>query len=177
MANLILGGEFSSRLNMNLRENKHWAYGAYSFASNALGQRIWQANAPVQIDKTIESIKELDREIREYASGKAAAKPEEIVKMQSVEIRGLPGSYETAQAVLGTISGIVLYGRPDDYAAQRATRIQNLKASDIVTAAKQIKPDALTWIIVGDLSKIEKPIRDLKLGDTKVIDADGKILR
>jgi zinc protease len=177
IANAILGGEFSSRLNMNLRENKHWAYGAYSFASNALGQRIWGASAAVQIDKTIESIKELDREIRDYSSGKVAAKPEELVKIQSTEIRGLPGSYETAQAVLGTISGIVLYGRPDDYAAQRATKIQNLKAADVLATAKLLQPNAMTWVIVGDLSKIEKPIRDLKLGDVKVIDADGKILR
>ena len=177
MANLILGGEFSSRLNMNLRENKHWAYGAYSFPTNAIGPRVWQVNAGVQIDKTIESIKELDREVREYASGKVPAKPEEITKMQSVEVRGLPGSFETAQSVLATISGIVNYGRPDDYPAQRATRVQALKPTDISAAAKWIKPDSITWIVVGDLTKIEKSIRDLKLGEVKVIDADGKILR
>jgi predicted Zn-dependent peptidase len=177
IANAVLGGEFSSRLNMNLRENKHWAYGSYSFATSAVGQRIWQASANVQIDKTVESIKELDREIREFASGKAPAKPEEVTKIQSTEVRGLPGSYETAQAVLGTISSIVLYERPDDYAAQRATRISSMKPADVHAAAKGIKPDAATWVIVGDLSKIEKPIRDLKLGDVKVIDADGKVLR
>ena len=177
IANSVLGGEFSSRLNMNLRENKHWAYGSYSGATNALGQRIWAATAAVQIDKTIESIKELDREIREFATGKVAAKPDEIQKIQATEVRALPGSYETAQAVLGTISGIVLYGRPDDYAAKRATRIQNLKPTDVHSAAKTIRPEGITWIIVGDLSKIEKPIRDLKLGDVKVVDADGKVLR
>jgi predicted Zn-dependent peptidase len=177
VANSVLGGEFSSRLNMNLRENKHWAYGSYSNATNALGQRIWAATAAVQIDKTIESLKELDREIREFATGKNAAKPDEIKMIQSKSVRALPGSFETAQAVLGTISNIVLYGRPDDYAAQRATRIQNLKPTDVHTAAKSIKPDGVTWIIVGDLSKIEKPIRDLKLGDVKVVDADGKVLR
>jgi zinc protease len=176
-ANAVLGGEFSSRLNMNLRENKHWAYGAYSFAANAVGQRVWAASAPVQTDKTIESIKEVDREIREYASGKAPAKADEIVKIQSTEIRSLPGSYETSQALLREVSTILLYGRPDDYPAKRAARIQALKAADVTAAAKSIKPDSLTWIIVGDLSKIEKPIRDLKLGDVKVIDADAKILR
>jgi zinc protease len=177
IANAVLGGEFSSRLNMNLRENKHWAYGAYSFAGNALGQRIWAASAAVQIDKTIESIKEVDREIREYASGKTPAKPAEITKIQSTEVRGLPGSYETSMAVLGTISGIVLYERPDDYAAQRAARITSMKAADVHAAAKGINPNAVTWVIVGDLSKIEKGIRELKLGDVKVIDADGKLLR
>jgi predicted Zn-dependent peptidase len=177
VANSVLGGEFSSRLNMNLRENKHWAYGSYSFATAALGQRMWAASAAVQIDKTVESIKELEREIREFASGKVPAKRDEISKIQASEVRTLPGSYETAQAVLGTISGIVLYGRPDDYAAQRATRIQNLEAKDVHTAAKTIRPEAVTWIVVGDLSKIEKAIRDLKLGEVRVVDADGKTLR
>ncbi|MBN4659149.1 insulinase family protein, partial [Escherichia coli] len=57
-ANGVLGGEFSSRLNMNLREQKHWAYGSYSSAPNALGQRPWIASAAVQADKTVESIGE-----------------------------------------------------------------------------------------------------------------------
>ena len=61
----MLGGEFSSRLNMNLREDKHWAYGSYSGASNTLGQRPWIASAAVQSDKTVESIKELRREVTE----------------------------------------------------------------------------------------------------------------
>jgi zinc protease len=177
VANAVLGGEFSSRLNMNLRETKHWAYGSYSGASNALGQRIWAATAAVQIDKTVESIKELEREIREFATGKVAAKPDEIKKIQATEVRALPGSYETARAVLGTISSIVLYGRPDDYAAKRASRIQNLTPAAVHAAAKTIRPGSITWIVVGDLSKIEKPIRDLKLGEVKVVDADGKVLR
>ena len=59
IANAVLGGEFSSRLNMNLREDKHWAYGAYSFLQNAIGERPWMAFAPVQIDKTAESLKEM----------------------------------------------------------------------------------------------------------------------
>jgi predicted Zn-dependent peptidase len=177
VANAVLGGEFSSRLNMNLRENKHWAYGSYSFATNALGQRLWAATAAVQIDKTIESIKELDREIRDYASGKLAAKPDEITKIQSTEVRTLPGSFETSNAVLGAISDIVMYGRSDDYPAVRAQRIQNLKTADVHTAAKILLPSGMTWIIVGDLSKIERPIRELKIGETRVIDADGKILR
>ncbi|MEO7095216.1 MAG: pitrilysin family protein, partial [Polyangiales bacterium] len=177
IASSVLGGEFGSRLNMNLREAKHWAYGSYSFPNQAVGQRTWAATAAVQIDKTIDSIKELEREIREYATGKAPAKPEELTKIQSTEVRGLPGNYETGAAVLETVSGFVNYGRGDDYPATRATRITAMKPADVTTAARALKPDSLTWVIVGDLSKIEKGIRDLKLGDVKVIDADGKVLR
>jgi len=177
MANGVLGGEFSSRLNMNLREDKHWAYGSYSGIGGALGQRVWAATAAVQIDKTTESIKELEREIVSYVTAKAPAKPEELTKIQATEVRTLPGSYETGNAVLGTLSDMVLYGRPDDYPQQRAAHVGALGVELLKKAAVTIQPTALTWIIVGDLKKIEAPIRALGLGELKVVDADGRILR
>ena len=174
IANAVLGGEFSSRLNMNLREDKHWAYGSYSTTAGAIGQRPWMAFAAVQIDKTAESLKELQREIAEYASGKAPPKPGEVSKIQATEIRGLPGSYETAGAVLGTLGGIVRYGRPDDYVFKRKAEIEGLTPEQVKAAAAAIDPDALTWVVVGDLKQIEKPVRALKFGEVSIVDADGK---
>jgi predicted Zn-dependent peptidase len=177
ISNGVLGGTFSSRINMNLREDKHWSYGAFSSVGDALGQRVWAASAPVQIDKTIESIKELQREVVDYVTAKVPAKPAELAKLQAVRIRALPGSYETGNAVLRTLSDIVLYGRPDDYPQQRANRITALTVDALKKAMATVQPAALTWVIVGDLKKIEKPIRDLGLGDLKVVDADGRVLR
>lgn len=174
IANAVLGGEFSSRLNMNLREDKHWAYGSYSFVQTARGQRPWLAFAAVQIDKTAESIAELQREISQYATGEAPARPEEVAKIQASEIRSLPGSYETAGAVLGAIGGIVRFDRPDDYVVQRQQKIEALTPDVVNAAAKTIQPGSLTWVVVGDLSKIEDGIRALDLGQVQVIDADGK---
>src|SRR5688572_8615601 len=173
-ANSVLGGEFSSRLNMNLREDKHWAYGSYSFVQNALGQRPWMAFAAVQIDKTAESVAELRREIGEYADGKAPPKADEVEKIQATEIRGLPGSYETAGSVMSTIGGIVRYGRPDDYVMRRRNEVEQLTAAQVAQAAKAIDPNALTYVVVGDLSKIEAPVRALNIGEVRVVDADGK---
>jgi predicted Zn-dependent peptidase len=173
-ANSVLGGEFSSRLNMNLREDKHWAYGAYSMASNALGQRPWMAFAPVQIDKTAEALGELRREIVEYADGKAPPRAEEVTRIRNTEIRGMPGSYETAGAVMSTIGGIVRYDRPDDYVVQRMKEVEGLDAAQVAEAAKAIDPNALTYVVVGDLSKIEQPVRALNIGAVSVVDADGK---
>ena len=76
-----------------------------------------------------------------------------------------------------TLRDIELYGRSDDYPQQRAKRISGLTLDDLNKAITTIKPGALTWIIVGDLKKIEKPIRSLELGELKVVDADGKVLR
>ena len=177
IANGVLGGEFSSRLNMNLREDKHWSYGSYSGVGSTLGQRAWAATAPVQIDKTIESIKEMRREIAEYATAKAPARPEELTKIKSTEVRTLPGFYETGAAVLATLSEITLFGWSDDYPQERANRVSAMTVDQLKKAAATIQPQALTWIIVGDLKKIEMPIRELGLGELKVVDADGKVVR
>jgi predicted Zn-dependent peptidase len=177
VSNGVLGGTFSARINMNLREDKHWSYGAFSGLGDSVGQRVWATVAPVQIDKTVESIKEVRREVTDYVTGKAPAKPEELAKMQAVRIRALPGSYETGNAVVRTLSDMVLYGRPDDYPQQRASRIAALDIAALTRAISVVVPSSLTWVIVGDLGKIEKPIRALELGDVKVVDADGKVLR
>ena len=174
IANSVLGGEFSSRLNMNLREDKHWAYGAYSFTSNAVGQRPWLAFAPVQIDKTADSLKEMDTEFVRYFSGKAPATAQEVAKIQATEIRGLPGAYETAASVMGTIGGIVKYDRPDDWVFKRKAEIQALTPEQVKAAATTLDPDKLTWVVVGDLKQIEQPIRALNLGEISIVDADGK---
>ncbi|MGH8084537.1 MAG: M16 family metallopeptidase [Lysobacter sp.] len=173
VANTVLGGQFSARLNMNLREDKHWAYGSYSFTPDALGQRPWLAFAPVQIDKTAESMAEMKREIAQYASGKAPATAEEVAKVRSNEIRSLPGAYETSRAVMGTIADIVRYDRPDDYVARRKAEIEGLTPAEVAAAAGTIDADALTWVVVGDLDKIGAPVRALDFGTVQVLDADG----
>jgi len=174
IANGVLGGDFTSRLNMNLREDKHWSYGARSGANSSIGQRLWTASAPVQSDKTIEAIKEVQREVADFTSGKAPATPEEVVRIQAINVRTLPGSFETARAVLGTVAGINRYGRPDDYVVQRKARIEAMTPASVQAAASTLQPQAMTWVIVGDLSKIEAGIRALNLGPVQVIDADGK---
>jgi len=174
IANGVLGGEFSSRLNMNLRENKNWAYGAYSFTAGAKGQRPWIAFAPVQIDKTAEALREMQREIAAYARGEAPATAEEVAKIQASEIRSLPGSFETASAVLGQIAGMVRYERPDDWVQQRRDRIEALDPATVNRAARTLDPDALTWVVVGDLAKIEQAIRALDLGEVAILDSDGR---
>ncbi len=174
IANAVIGGEFSSRLNMNLREDKHWAYGAYSFTNNAVGQRPWLAYAPVQIDKTADSLKEMDNEFVRYFSGQAPATAQEVAKIQATEIRGLPGAYETASSVMATIGGIVKYGRPDDWVFKRKAEIEALTPEQVKAAAATIDPGRLVWVVVGDLKQVEQPIRALNLGQISIVDADGK---
>ncbi|MFP5374252.1 MAG: M16 family metallopeptidase [Gammaproteobacteria bacterium] len=174
VANDVIGGSFTARLNMNLREDKHWSYGARSMLTDAYGQRPWLAFAPVQIDKTAEAIAEIEREVREYATGKAPPTAEELAKIKANEINRMPGAYETASAVMGTIGGIVRYDRPDDWIFRRKAEIEALTPAQVAEAAKALDPAALTWVVVGDLKQIERPVGALGLGPVAILDADGK---
>jgi zinc protease len=167
------GGTFTSRLNMNLREDKHWAYGAFSFLRPALGQRPFMLYAPVQTDKTAASVAEMLREAKDVIGGQPLTEAE-ISKIKVGDVRSMPGGYQTTSAVMGALQGIVQYHRPDDYVQTLKSRIEAQSDASVEAAAKEIiHPDQLTWVIVGDLKTIEAPVRALKLGDVQVLDADG----
>ena len=174
IANGVIGGDFTARLNMNLREDKHWSYGARSGASGALGQRPWLASAPVQIDKTAEAMAEMQREIAGFASGEAPPTVAEVERIRAINTLSLPGAYETASSVASTIAGNVMYDRPDDYVVRRKAEIEAMTPAQVAEAAKTLDANALTWVVVGDLSQIEAPVRALELGEVTVLDADGK---
>lgn len=171
--NNILGGVFTSRLNLNLREDKHWSYGVFSFLADAKGQRPFLSISPVQTDKTKESIVEVLKELKQVLKDKPITQ-EEFTKDQTNQVLELPGSWETNGRVLNSILNIVRYGYGDDYYKKYANEVRNLTLNQVNAAAqKVIQPDKLVWLIVGDRSKIETGIRELNLGEIKVLDVDG----
>jgi zinc protease len=173
-ANDELGGMFGSRLNMNLREEKHWSYGATSLLWEARGQRPFLAVAPVQTDKTKESLAEMNKEFRGIL-GDHPVTAEELAKVQANETLSLPGSFETLNALGQSIIDIVRFGLPEDYYETYAGKVRALKSSDVEEGAKDIlKPDHLIWVVVGDRAKIEAGIKELGLGEIRFLDADGK---
>jgi zinc protease len=172
--NNIVGGNFGARINMNLREDKHWSYGASTFLFGARGQRPFMIFAPVQTDKTKESLVEINKELRDIL-GERPPTPQELAKVQANETLSLPGSRETMSEVGGSIEELVEYGLPDDYYEKYAGRVRALQISDIEAAAKHVvRPDHLVWVVVGDRSKIEAGVRELNLGELKFLDADGQ---
>lgn len=177
MANEIFGGAFTSRLNMNLREDKHWAYGASSFLSTAQGPQPFLMYAPVQTDHTADSIKEMLKEAAGYV-GKHPATDAEVQKVRDNFVRALPGEFETSGAVLGAMRDIVAFKRPDNYVQTLKQATEGVTDAQVELAAqKLVVPDQLTWVIVGDLSKIEAPIRALNIGPVSVLDEQGKVIR
>lgn len=171
--NEIIGGSFTSRINMNLREDKAWAYGAFTMLLDTKAQRPFIAYAPVQTDKTMESMAEIKRELTEYL-GDNPATEEEIDKVKSNNTLSLPGRWETAAAVLRDIGEIVTYDLPDDYWDTYADKVRNVSGEQIAEAAAAvIKPDNLIWVVVGDREKIESRIRELEFGEITLLDQDG----
>ncbi len=171
--NEIIGGSFTSRINMNLREDKSWAYGAFTMLLDTKAQRPFLAYAPVQTDKTMESMAEIKRELQEYL-GDNPATDEEINKVKSNNTLSLPGRWETASAVLRDIGEIVTNDLPDNYWDTYAENVRNVSAEQIGTAAAAvIKPDNLIWVVVGDREKIESRIRELEIGEIILLDTDG----
>ncbi|AOS96057.1 Peptidase M16 inactive domain protein [Microbulbifer aggregans] len=176
MMNDILGGTFTSRINMNLREDKSWAYGAFSFLIDTKGQQPFLVYAPVQTDKTSESIKELQKELRGYI-GTAPAEMAELQKVKDKRVNELPGRFETINAILGATREMVKYERPLDYMDGYADLIRNADLDTIHSLAREtIKPDQFTWVIVGDKRKIADGIRDLDIAPIVEIDADGNLV-
>jgi zinc protease len=173
LASQVLCGEFTSRLNMNLREDKHWSYGAYCGSGSAVGPRTWIASAPVQIDKTVEALVEMRRELEEYAAATKPATAEELAKVVDSNIRALPGSYETADSVLGQISSMTRLQRPDDWPTSLPARWKAIGTGAVQERASLLAPGSLVWVVVGDLATIEAGVRGLGWGEVEVWDADG----
>src|SRR6266480_2189535 len=172
----LLGGQFTSRVNMNLREDKHWSYGAFTLVWDARGQRPFIAYAPVQTDKTKESMIEVDRELRGIL-GPRPIDAGELSKAQANLTLTLPGNWETMDAVERSIEQLVTFGLDDRYYESYAQRVRGLTIPDATAAATEtIRPDHLVWVVVGDRAKIEAGIRELNFGEIRFLDADGKPL-
>jgi predicted Zn-dependent peptidase len=161
-ANDVLGASFLSRLNMDLRETKHWAYGVFSFAQRVVGRIPFLVFAPVQSDQTGPALAALTGDMHAFLTDKGVT-PEELQRTINGSIRELPGSFETSGEVLGGMEQNEQYGRPDNYYETLASRYRSLTAADLDTAARHnIDPNKLVWVVVGDAAKV-KPQLD-KIG-------------
>ena len=171
--NQVLGGSFMSRINMNLREDKHWSYGARSLVFNTKLDRFFAAYANVQTDKTSESMVEIQKELVEFLD-KRPTTPDELSRVTANKTRRLPGQNETVGRLLSSVWEIVDWQLPEDYWNTYVDRVNGLELNDIGASAKDtVDPSRLTWIVVGDLSKIESKVRTLGYGEVTVLDADG----
>ena len=163
LANEVLGNGFLSRLNMDLREDKGWSYGIRSGVRSPQGPRSLVVTAPVQADRTGDSIALMLADMRAFPAARGV-EPVELGRVTDGNVRGLPNRFETNAQVLGAIVSNQQLGRPDDYYATLPTRYRAIDAAAINRAAgTYLTPDGLVFVVVGDRKLIEPQLRKLGL--------------
>jgi len=168
--NTVLGGSFTSRLNQNLRERNGYAYGAGSAFDMRASAGPFIASAGVQSDKTVESLREF---FNELDGMKQPVPAEELARAKNYEALGFPSTFETTIGMAGNLIDLVVYNLPESFFTDYVTKIQAVTAADVQRAAGQyLQTDKFAVVVVGDLAKIEKPIRDANLGPVRVVTAD-----
>jgi zinc protease len=162
-ANEVFGGSFLSRINTNLRETKGWSYGVRSQLSNGKQQVNFIMAAPVQSDKTGDSIKELRTDLKAFLTSKGIT-AEELTRTINGNVRELPGSFETSSDVLGGLQNIVNYGRPDDYYEKLAGVYTGMTAGQIDAAARKVlAADDMLFVVVGDAKTVKPQLESIGL--------------
>jgi zinc protease len=162
-ANSILGADFLSRINSDLRETKGWSYGVRGGPNLLEGQVPYFISAPVQANRTGESIAALIGQYERFLTvdGVTTAERDRAV---SGNTRSLAGQYETSAQILGTMISNELYGRPDNYPETVASRTRALTPAEMDAAARAaIDPDRFIWVVVGDAAVVRPQLEALGL--------------
>ncbi len=160
-ANDALGGSFLGRINMDLRETKHWSYGVQGRFAQAEFAAPYMINAPVQADKTGASITALRSDVTAFLSTQPMTKPE-FDRAINGAIRALPGQFETSDAVLAAMQQNDLLKRPDDYYATITRRYQGLTLPQLTAAiTSAIDPAKAIWVVVGDAKTVRPQLDSL----------------
>jgi len=171
--NTNFGGNFTSRINMNLREDKGWSYGVSSGLVGGRGPRMFRITAQIQTDKTKESIQELQKELRDVLDTRPLTAAE-LTITQNNTIMGLSGRWESSGAVAAAMDEIVTYGLPDTYFETYAQRIRAVTPGMALEAGHKLVPaQNFAWVVVGDRSRIEAGLRELGI-EVRIVNADGE---
>ncbi len=170
--NQILGGLFSSRLNLNLREKHGFTYGAFSVVVQRRGIAPFYAGASVRTDATGRSVEESFKEIQSMLEKEVS--PDELHLAKESLSRSLPALFETSESTVATIGTLFLFDLPADYYSGLPSRLEGMTAADVYDATKRrLKPEDMLVIAVGDKHQIEPQIAKLKLGGITYRTADG----
>jgi zinc protease len=160
-ANDVLGGTFLSRLNMDLREDKGWSYGVSGNENVMLHAVPYVVSAPVQADRTGDSLAELNKQLNDFLTSKGVTDDELKLTVEN-DINRLPGEFETSGAVLGAMMDLDMLDRPDNYYETLAPEYRRLTTTQLDQAARSaLDPKGFTWVVVGDAAKVRPQLEKL----------------
>jgi predicted Zn-dependent peptidase len=161
--NQVLGGDFLARINMDLREKKGWSYGAFGGLSLREHQVPYVIQAPVQADRTGDSIRAIMEQVNSFM-GPNGVQPNELARVIAGSTGQLPGQFETSPAVLGALRSNALYRRPDNYWETVADRYRSMTAQQLDQSLRQtVNPANFVWVVVGDAAKVRPQLASLGL--------------
>jgi zinc protease len=167
VANMTLGGLFTSRLNMNLREKNGYSYGVFSSLSLMRGTGSFSARGGVVAKNTVEAVAEYERELEGFSSGKVS--DAELAAAKEALVRGLPAALETNDAVSGAMGNLVSLGLPLDYYRTFPARVNKVSQSDVKRVVTQwITPERWPVVIVGPVAQSKEGLEKLNLGPVTV---------
>jgi zinc protease len=162
-ANEVLGNNFLSRINTEIRERRGWSYGLSGQVQLREHRVPYVVNAPVQTDRTGDAIRVLIEQITAFNTTNGVS-PAEHMRTVNGSIRQLPGAFETAASVLGALRSNDLYARPDNYWESAAPRYRAMAAADMDRAARAvIDPARFVWVVVGDAAAVRPQLEGLGL--------------
>jgi predicted Zn-dependent peptidase len=162
-ANDALGGDFLSRLNMDLREDKGWSYGVSGNPRLLANSASYLITAPVQADRTGDALAELNKQVTDFVTTKGVTQ-DELTRTVTKSINELPGDFETAGAVISAMMSMDLLGRPDNYYETLPRQYRSLTTGSADQAIRHaIDPKGFTWIVVGDAAKVQPQLEKLGL--------------
>ena len=172
--NAVLGGQFSSRINLNLREDKGYTYGARSGFAFRQGPGPFAATTSVQTAVTKEALSELMRELTDV-TGPRTITDAELAFAKDRIVLGFPSRFETTGGVASTLADLVLYNLPDDYFTTYPSKIEAVTKADADRVAKAgLDPAKMTIVVVGDKSKVETTLKALPFAkEVILLDNEG----
>ncbi|MBA3644559.1 MAG: insulinase family protein [Gemmatimonadaceae bacterium] len=173
--NHVLGGAVSSRLNTNLREKHAFTYGAFSSFNYRRGGGAFSLSTEVRTNATDSAIVEALNEYRRIVN--EPVPQQELKGYVNNLVSGFPNAVQTVQGLQNRLQNLILWGLPIDFYATYRERLAAVTPSDVTRAAAKLDPNDVIVAVAGDLSKIEAPIRALKLGSVEVWDPSGKRVR
>ena len=169
LLNMVLGGQFVSRINMNLREDKGFTYGARTAFDFRRGPGPFQVQASVQTAATAAAIEEVLKEIDGIATSRPVSDPE-LALARAALTRGYPRNFETAEQIARSVAQLALYQLPDDYFARFVPTIAGLELDMLAgVASAHLHPSRLVALVVGDRAVIDPSLGTLPFGAPAVV--------
>ncbi len=170
VADAILGGMFSSRLNLALRETHGWSYGAHSRMLHARFGGLWIVHAFVRPDRAADAMSEIQRQLRGLARQQSIGDAE-FVRVRNHIVASLPAIYETNAQLAEALRDIVVHDLPDNYCAEMAGRLARLRPRDLSRACRrQFGAARVSWLIIGDAAQISPQVASSGFGAPEIIE-------